>query len=254
MQTRPATYDDVPALTALQGAYATRWFGAPEEDEAELRQQLEFVGDLDQRTRLLLDGERLLGAAWWWSGGSAWAVHDPALDDELAAMVDDALLAWLRECGVTETEALAADVVAQQALQRNGWRHERSSFELVRPVSDDWVLPEPVLPPDVQVRPIAADEQAAVHEMVYERAGWADVPGHHVRPLDDWRQLFLGPDAPPEQQLAAWAGDVPVGVVLGKVFSDGTGWVAHLAVDRARQGLGLGLALLLPALRDRAAA
>nr|WP_284288799.1 hypothetical protein [Angustibacter aerolatus] len=35
MQTRPATYDDVPALTALQGAYATRWFGAPEEDEAE---------------------------------------------------------------------------------------------------------------------------------------------------------------------------------------------------------------------------
>ncbi|GMA86894.1 hypothetical protein GCM10025868_21440 [Angustibacter aerolatus] len=62
------------------------------------------------------------------------------------------------------------------------------------------------------------------------------------------------PTRRPSSRLAAWAGDVPVGVVLGKVFSDGTGWVAHLAVDRARQGRGLGRALLLRALRDRAAA
>ena len=32
MRTRPATLDDLPALTSLQGRWDTHWFGAPEHD------------------------------------------------------------------------------------------------------------------------------------------------------------------------------------------------------------------------------
>ena len=42
----------------------------------------------------------------------------------------------------------------------------------------------------------------------------------------------------------------PVGWVVGRVFSDGRGWIQQLAVARAARRLGLGRALLLHALAE----
>jgi ribosomal protein S18 acetylase RimI-like enzyme len=92
-----------------------------------------------------------------------------------------------------------------------------------------------------------------VHRLVYEEAGWGDVPGHTMRDLDEWLDLFVTGEDPAQQVVARSDGRL-VGAALGKVFPDGTGWVAQVAVRRDQQGRGLGTALLAEAFARRAAA
>lgn len=254
MHSRPAAADDLPEITALRAAWDTHWFGAQESDESEIGQMLTLASPLDERSRVLVDdGGGLLAATWWWSPDDAFLAlrHDaPAAD--LAAVHDD-VLTWLRDCGVQSLEALSGDVVLTESLQRNGWEHYLSSFELIRDVGADWQLPAPVWPTGVAVTDLTADDEAAVHELIYDRAGWASVPGHSSRALPQWRHLFVA-DSTPDQLVVARRGPEVVGAALGKVFSDATGWVAQLAVAREEQKRGLGRALLLEAFRRRVAA
>jgi ribosomal protein S18 acetylase RimI-like enzyme len=254
MHSRPATADDLPEITALQAAWDTHWFGAQESDESEIGQTLALANPLAERTRVLVDDDgRLLAAAWWWSPDDTFLTvgHDAPAADLVAVHAD--VLTWLRDCGVRSLEALSGDVLLAESLQRNGWEHHLSSFELIRDVGDDWPLPTPSWPAGVAVTDLTADDEPAVHELVYDRAGWASVPGHSQRALQEWRHLFVA-DSTPDQLVVARRGPEVVGAALGKVFSDGTGWVAQLAVAREEQKQGLGRALLLEAFRRRVAA
>ncbi len=94
----------------------------------------------------------------------------------------------------------------------------------------------------------------AVHRLIYVDAGWADVPGHPDRPFDQWREIFVTDKEEPEQQVLAWRDGRLVGVSMGRIFSDGAGWVSQLAVAKSERGRGLGRALLLESLRRRVAA
>jgi ribosomal protein S18 acetylase RimI-like enzyme len=127
----------------------------------------------------------------------------------------------------------------------------RSAFDLIRPITPDWVLAEAVWPEGITVRDFGADDAAAVHRLIYVDAAWADVPGHHERPLDEWYGIFVTDRTVPEQQVLAWRGDRLVGIAMGRTFSDGTGWVSQLAVATDERGRGLDRALLLEALRRR---
>src|SRR3954452_148676 len=129
MASRPAQPDDVPAITALHAAYDTHWFGAPEQDEDEVRQSLGRVDPLAGRSRVVLDDDgRITGAAWWW--GEQTPSTTLVVDPSAGAAPYDELLEWLRDNGVEVAEALAVDTVAVESLERQGWVHERSSFEL----------------------------------------------------------------------------------------------------------------------------
>jgi ribosomal protein S18 acetylase RimI-like enzyme len=88
-----------------------------------------------------------------------------------------------------------------------------------------------------------------VHQLIYVRAGWAEVPGHNDRDLAEWTSLFAGSFLVPGQQILAKDGDELVGAAMCRIWDDGTGWVSQLAVDRAHRGRGIGRALLLTALR-----
>jgi len=243
---RPATRDDLAALLELQRRWDTHWFGAPEHDLAEVSEALEQANPLEERSRLLVADMRLLAACWHSDSGDTTLLVDPASD---ASAAYDDLLPWLRSAGAGQVEALDRDTVLQQALVRHGWDYRLSSYELIRPVAD-WALAAPAWPADVQVRSLEPDDGREVHDLIYKRAGWADVPGHPHREFEPWRQLFLV-DAVPEQQVLAWRGSELLGVALGKTFSDGTGWVSQLAVARSARGAGLGRALLLEALGRR---
>jgi GNAT superfamily N-acetyltransferase len=52
--------------------------------------------------------------------------------------------------------------------------------------------------------------------------------------------------------VLVWRGDRLAAIALGRIFSDGTGWVGQLAVARDERRRGLGRAVLLEALRRRA--
>lgn len=196
----------------------------------------------------MLDGARLVAAAWWWRPDDPTVLVDPGPDVD-AVGASRELVAWLGRSGAVQVEALSRDAALLAALAEQGWVHVRSQFELVRPADD---LPAPAWPDGVTVSALG-DDPAEVHRLVYEGAGWADVPGHPVRDLDEWLDLFVTGEDPAQQVVARVDGHV-VGAAVGKVFPDGTGWVAQVAVRRDQQGRGLGTALLAEAFARRAAA
>ena len=250
MNARPAAAaTDLAALTELYRRWDTARFGAPEHDADEVRETFGPEDGWDGRSRLLFDGERLVAAAWYWSGETTLLV-DPEIDP---APSYAELIRWLAERHVP-LDALAADTALLDTLRAAGWVHERSSFELIRAVSAEWSPAEPSWPEGVTITDLAGADLAAVHRLIYVDAGWADVPGHPDRPFEQWREIFVTDKEAPEQQVLAWRGDRLVGASMGRIFSDGAGWVAQLAVARAERGRGLGRALLLESLRRRVAA
>lgn len=245
MQQRPATTDDLALITELTQRSDTAWFGAPEHDESEVREYFDQVADLSTGTRLFFDGDRLLAAAMR-NDIDAWFVTDP--DPQAASMVADELIAWF---GSGQVSVLDRDTVVRDALDRQGWQHERSMFDLLRPVSNDWEIAEPVWPDGVELREFTPDDAEAIYHLIYVDAAWSDVPGHPHREFADWRQIFITEHTKPEVQTLAWRGDRLVGVAIGRIFSDGTGWIAQLAAAKDERGKGLGRALLLDGLRRR---
>jgi ribosomal protein S18 acetylase RimI-like enzyme len=248
MRTRPAERADLPSLTQLYRRWDTDRFGAPEHDEDEVR---ETFGDaeLGDRSRLVFEDGRLVAALWYWSGETTLLV-DPALDP--GPYYAD-LIPWLAQRQVP-LDALATDAALRAALEEYGWRHERSSFELIRPVSADWTPAEPIWPPGVTVNDLHGADVAEVHRLIYVDAGWADVPGHPDRPFEQWREIFVTDKEDPAQQVLVRRDGRLVGVAMGRIFSDGAGWVSQLAVAKAERGRGLGRALLLESFRHRLAA
>lgn len=241
---RPATLSDLADLTALQVAEDAHWFGAAEHDASEVRESLVRAEPLHERSRVLHDGGQLVAAGWWANPEEATLVVREGT--HVDAVYDD-LLPWFSHSGVRELEALRPDERRRTALERHGWRYVRSQFELARDTS----TPPPSHWPDgVTISGFADEHAAAVHRVIYEEAGWAEVPGHAARDLEDWRSLFVEREDP-QQQVLAWQDGRLVGVALGKTFSDGMGWISQLAVPRDLRGRGLGSALLAEALRRR---
>ncbi len=188
----------------------------------------------------------MAAAGWWWKDDDTTLLVDPGQDHPAAR---DELVCWLEASGSRQTEALSTDERLCAALVRRGWEHWLSQFELLRGTGR---LPAPVWPEGVTVASLG-DDASAAYRVVYDEARWADVPGHGSRGFAEWHGLFLAREDP-EQQVLAWQGHRLVGVALGKTFSDGTGWVAQVAVPRDQQGKGLGRALLAEAFSRRVAA
>lgn len=142
------------------------------------------------------------------------------------------------------------------ALQAAGWRHAHTLHHLSRPLTGP--LPEPVWPPDVDLRPFLRERDAvAVWQLI--QTAFAEIPGEPRRSLEDWVVSNLDrSDFSPDLLLTAVAlagqgREVVVGAAVTFDWED-RGWVRQLAVDRSQRGRGIGLALLHQAFqvhRDR---
>ena len=248
MFSRPATPADVAVTAELAARADTAWFGAPEHDETEMGEYFDQVGDFETGSRMFFEDDRLVAVAMR-NDTDAWFVTDP--DPDVTRRVADDLIAWYSRFDKPKMEVLDRDSALRSALEARGWGHHRSSFELMREVGHDWTLATPEYPAGVTVREFSVDDAAAMYRLIYVDAGWADVPGHPHRDFEGWRSLFITDSTVPEQQVLAWRDDRLVGVSIGRIFSDGTGWIAQLAVARDERGNGLGRALLLDGLRRR---
>lgn len=249
MQSRPATRDDIAATAGLSARSETFWFGAPELNEDEIAEYFDQVGSFEADSRVFFDGERLLAVALH-NPTDAWFVIDP----ELAHLVAPELIEWYSSFENPHMDVLDRDEAMRTALERRGWRHRRSMFDLVRPVTSDWSIAEPAWPPGITVRDFSVDDARAMYDLVYLEANWSDVPGHPHRDFAAWRSLFLTDTTDAHQQVLAFRGERLVGVSIGRIFSDKTGWIAQLAVATTEQGNGIGRALLLESLHRRCAA
>jgi len=175
-------------------------------------------------------------------GGGSIVLLDPAADPAPAL---ESLVAWLGERGSHEVDGYAGDAPRIAWLEANGFSHRSSSFDLVRAIDPP---PASAVWPDAiavtRYRP--GEDDDAVHALIYVDAAWGEVPGHTVRSLESWRSK-LTPEA---RGWVARREGRPVGWVVGRMFSDGRGWIDQIAVARSARRLGLGRALLLHSLAD----
>jgi ribosomal protein S18 acetylase RimI-like enzyme len=234
---RPATPADRPDLIALALAEDAAWSGGPEVSAEETG---EFIDHHGPGVIFERDG-RVAGYAAVGEGGGTILLADPG--DPGPAL--EALAAWLGERGHHEVDTYAADARRIAWLEARGFTHRRSSFDLQRDINPP--LAPAVWPSAVAIaryRPGEADY--AVHALIYVDAAWGEVPGHTQRSLEGWRSMLT----PDYRGWVARRDGRPVGWVVGRVFSDGRGWIQQIAVARSARGLGLGRALLLHSLAE----
>jgi ribosomal protein S18 acetylase RimI-like enzyme len=248
VETRPATFDDMAAIADLQRRWEIRMLGGPEESEAETREALDRVENLDSDTLLIRDDTALLGIGLRWRNDT-WLLVDP--DAQPSIYAD--LLAWFAAGTPSQVGVLSTDDNGRAAVVAAGWQHRKSAFDLLRKVDGSLELAEPVWPDGITVRGFAPEDAAAVHHLIYIDAGWAEIPGHPHRDYEEWRSIFVTEHTIPDQQVLAWRGERLVGIAMGRTWDDGTGWISQLATAKDERGRGLGRAMLLDALARRRA-
>ena len=234
---RPATPADRPDLIALALAEDAAWSGAPAVSAEEAG---EFIDRYRPGVIFERDG-RVAGYAAVDEGGKTILLADPS--DPVSPL--EALVAWLGERGHHEVDTYAADARRIAWLEAQGFTHRRSSFDLVRgidppPASAVW----PSAVAIARYRP--GEDDDAVHTLMYVDAAWGEVPGHTHQSLEAWRSMLT----PDYRGWVARRDGRHVGWVVGRVFSDGRGWIQQLAVARSTRRLGLGRALLLHSLAE----
>lgn len=244
MVARPATSADLPAIVALQTRWERARLGAVEASPDEIGEGFDRV-DLGRDSLLVFDGAALVGVGLRWRSDTSLLV-DPDTDP---GPVCAQLLPWFAAGAPAHVEVHSGDAAVRAVLAESGWTHRKSAFELSREVSPELVLAEPSWPDGIAVRGFRSDDAPAVHHLIYVDAGWADVPGHPYRDFDEWHSIFVTEHTLADQQVLAWRGDRLVGVAMGRIWDDGTGWISQLATARDERGRGLGRAMLLEALR-----
>lgn len=234
---RPATPADRPALIALVLAEDAAWSGAPEVSGDEAGELLDSYAP---GAILELDG-RIAGYAATGEDGGAMVLIDPA--DPAGPL--ETLVAWLAERDRHDVIAYAGDVQRIAWLEAHGFAHRQSAFDLQRGI--DPPPADAAWPDGIDVAPFRlGEDDDAVHALVYVDAAWAEVPGHREQSREAWGAALT----PDHRGWVARRDGRPVGWVVGRVFSDGRGWIPQLAVARSERGRGLGRALLLHVLAD----
>jgi len=251
IEVRPGVADDVTAIARVIDAQDTAWWGEPDGDMVDVRDELDRVelmaGSLEAGTRVMLVDGELVGVAMLVGHGHTSVAVDPTV--AVAADVRLALFEWAASFGDVEVESPALDTDRLAELASIGFVPRRSSFELERAgdVSD---LPAPAWPSGVAAAPFRlGTDDDELHEMIY--SFWTDVPGHTARPIEEWRALLLtGSSFEAELVVVARAADGTgpiVGCALGRTYTGNIGWVSQLGVARSARGVGLGRAVLLEA-------
>lgn len=265
---------DFDAVAAVSLAQDLAWWGESHGNADDVRSDVDravaAMGSLDSGTRVAVvsgvggagrtdgetDGETdsaIVGVALHLGHGQSSLFADQA--HPLAADARAELIDWLMDTGATIIDAPAQDLSFLAMLAARGLVPTRSSFELERDA--DLADLARVPPPDgielVDFR-LGVDDQD-VHDAVY--SVWTDVPGHTYRPIEEWREIFLGgPRSDPGLVVLARRTDDDrrvAGVAIGTMFDD-VGWVMQIAVGRPDRSVGLGRALLVEALHRLVAA
>ncbi|MGF1647217.1 MAG: GNAT family N-acetyltransferase [Kineosporiaceae bacterium] len=241
---RSLTAADAGLLADLRNRFERAFAEGVETSVSEAGEQLTLTLDPARDTLALADGGVLVGAAFVGDHDEGDVVVDPG--HPAAAEHWAVLLEWLERRPPRVVQVLDRDDAGRTAAAGRGWRHAYTAYDLER---DTAGLDAPAWPAGVAATTLDPDRDGPeIHELVYRRSEWAAVPGHHDRPYPEWRRYLDLPTARPGLSVVARADARAVGIATVSVFSDGTGYVAQLAVDRDHRRRGLGRALLLAAL------
>ena len=236
---RPATRDDLDAVTGLYCAYDAAVRGVVDTEPADVLRDWDEPGfDLAAGTLVLEAGGRVVGYAVR-SGSDADTVIDLSLRDH---GLEDRLLDWLEAFdGTLEHYSPDTDPPLGELFARRGWTATRRFWRMRREL--DTPVPEPVWPDGVEVHDLRRpDDERPVWALV--QRCFSEIGGEHERPFEQWAAYLLDSERfDPSLCLVATVDGTVVGAALGQETAE-HGFVRQLAVDPAQRGRGLALALL----------
>jgi mycothiol synthase len=243
---RPATMDDVDAVTALIAAAELEEDGKIEIEPEDIRSSWARAS-LNLATEVLLmhDGGELVAWAEVDKGRRADADVRP---DRRGIGIGTALLSWAerraREVGSARIGQTFTDANegAADLFRRNGYA----------PLWESWVLeisleqdpPAPGSPDGIELRPYEPgnDDPGAYEVIETAFSEWED---RTPTSFEDWLAMIPGHGAfVPDVSRVALDSDRIVGVAIAFDYVDVEGWVQQLAVERSYRNRGIASALL----------
>ena len=264
---------DVNAVLELANEAAIAEYGVPNTDERMVRGGWAMPAFKPEHDSLLVldpSGRAAATAGYY----DTEAVHIApylwfAVRPRMPAAVTDAVLAWAAERApqnlpqapagarvALHTEVASVNAADKEALERAGWRHERTAWIMEIDLVSAAPLPEPTWPDGITVRTADLERDArAVHEA--EADSFSDHYGYVPQAFEEWfyfRTQFL--TAEPELWIMAMDGETIAGIALCSSSRPGDpdlGWISTVGVRRPWRRRGLALAILHHAFRLLAA-
>jgi ribosomal protein S18 acetylase RimI-like enzyme len=153
--------------------------------------------------------------------------------------------------------ASSSEVDRINLIERRGYRAVRYAFNMVRPDLEN--IPDLLLPPGVEVRPVGPEHMRTIWEATNEafRDHWGYIPD----PWEEFERIQSDSDFDPSLWRVAWQGDQVAGMVLSvidkeqnEIYGRKRGYTENICVLRPwrRQGLAKALiALSLKAIKER---
>lgn len=248
---RPATMDDVEAVTAVIAASERHHTGTANVDTDDVRADYSRSSvDLARDTILVFEDGRLVAEGLVFNGRYA---NCSVLPDLEGRGLGTALLRWTQQTARAQGGSIVGGTVpdenapARVLFLANGYE----------PAWDSWILeiahedepPAPELPPGFSIRPFDQGEAEAVHRVIEDAfSEWESRP---ASPYEDWRSWALE-----RRGFEPWTmplvvrDDEIVGAAYLIHYPDDIGWVQQIAVRKDHRGRGLGRALLHHAFRE----
>ena len=246
---RPATRDDVAAITALYARYDLALRGAVDTDEDDVTEDWNAPGlELATDTLVLEDAGQVVGYAVVRGVGECDSVTDP---DRRGEGIEDRLLGWLEQRpGTLEHYIPSGDTEQARAFEARGWRPTRLFWRMW--IDLDPLPPAPVWSEGVRVRSFDRGADApTVHALI--RTAFAEIGGQHERSFEEWSAYQLDvPSFDPELCVVVEDGEEIVAAAMSRDAVD-YGFVRQLAVAKPARGRGIALALLRECFRRHAA-
>jgi len=256
---RPATMDDVSAVTELLNAAEVAEWGEPDFTEDELRDDWEhFHGDPGKSITLVVAPDNTLVGYMAITDNGHGAIEADGYSHP--GWVGKGIGTWL----IQESERMAQDIIAGlPSTQRVTIRSftagsnerglallENEGYDAIRhfwrmEIEFDGPLPQPEWPSGVRI----ADARENVDEPgLYTVIETAFSEHFQLTPKQDFDAWLLerkrhGFD--PALWAVVWHGDEMIGAGLGRMTGEGTGWISLLGVRKDWRGRGIGRAILL---------
>jgi mycothiol synthase len=243
----PAVAADAAAVARLVFALEASLYGQTAFSQADLEDDWSTL-DLEGDTRVVRDGDRIVGYGVVRERGELWRVEGCVHPDALGRGIGELIATGLDEDAArggarrVQNAVLEADSAAGRLLESLGYRAVRVFRELR--IELDAPPPAPEWPEGLRVVPFDRERDALEFHAAHQEA-FADAWDVTPRDFESWSKGYLGSDRfDPPLWCVVRAGDELAAGTICTGDTYGGGWVDVLFTRRPWRRRGVGAALL----------
>lgn len=244
---KPAVAADAAAVTEVVGALESSLYGQSTFSQADLEDEWSDL-DLERDTRVVRDGDRIVGYGLVRERGELWRAEGYVHPDALGSGIGKLIATGLEEdavrsgAGRIQNAVIEADSAAGGLLESLGYGAVRVFRELR--VELEAPPPAPEWPDGLRVVAFDPERDALEFHAAHQEA-FADVWDFTPRDFESWSNVHLGSESfDPTLWCVVRAGDEVAAGTICRGDTYGGGWVDVLFTRRPWRRQGVGAALL----------